>query len=136
MTGTTDTCADNTVHDTQWQQLLDSYCSYEQRHKRLLQWRALSYAILIYSAGILFFLLGAASHYQSYWFIGAISGIVVTLPLTLCCQLALRRIGHNRNHISRELFIAGLRIDENHRLLTNTAHPRLVAKPSRLGGNQ
>lgn len=135
MTGTTDTCTVNTNHDTRWQQLLDSYCSYEQRHKRLLQWRALSYAILIYSLGIFVFLPGAASHYQSYWLIGAFSGIVIALPLTLCCQLALRKIGRNRNHISHELFTAGLRIDEDYQLLTNTAHPRLVAKPSRLGGD-
>lgn len=135
MTGTAEICTDNTVPDARWQQLLDSYCGYEKRRQRLLQWRALSFAILISSAGILVFLLGAASHYQSYWLVGGISGMVFALPLTLCCQLALRKVGRNRKHLSHELFIAGLRIDDNYQLLTNTAHPRLVAKPSRLGGD-
>lgn len=128
MTGTAYAYAQETNLDTRWQQLLDSYCEYEQRHKRLLQWRALGFAILIYSVFLLFFLTSAASHFHSYWLTAAIAGFFTALPLTLYCQLALRRIMRLRRNLSRELYSAGLRIDEEYQLLTNSAYPRLVAR--------
>lgn len=132
MTGAAYAFSRDTDTDTQWQQMLDSYCEYEQRHKRLLQWRALGFAILIYSLCVLIFLAGAAPHYHSYWLLAAISGMLAALPLTLYSQFALRRTMRLRKHLSRELYAAGLRIDEEHRLLTNSPHPRLVAKTGKM----
>lgn len=136
MTGITSTCLQHADSENQWQQLLDTYCDYEQRHKRLLQWRALGYALLFSSAAVLVFLLGSASHYHSYWLVAAVIGVVLALPLTFHCQLALGKVERRRRNISRKLFDAGLRVDEDYHLLTNTAHPKLVAKTGRIAGSQ
>ncbi len=136
MAATVNTCSEGMISAPRRQQILDSYCEYEHRHKRLLRWRALGYSILIYSAAELLFLLSASPNYHIYWYLAALSGIGMSLPLTLLCQLALRKIVRDRNNLSRQLFSAGLRIDEDYQLLTNTTHPRLMAKNSRMAGGQ
>lgn len=134
MTGSAYACSHDKNSDTRWQQLLISYCEYEQRHKRLMQWRALGFAILIYSVCILVFLAGATPHYHSYWFLAAIAGFFAALPLTVYCQFALRRTRRLRKNLSRELYYAGLRIDEDYQLLTNSVYPRLVARTGKVAG--
>lgn len=138
MTATANFCSDDTPppRRLQLQHLLDSHCEYEQRYRRLLQWRALGYAIMIYSVAKLVFLLSSSSGYHLYWYVAALIGIGMTLPVTLLCQLALRKIARERKELARELFSAGLRIDADYRLLTNTAHPRLVATSSRMADGQ
>ena len=136
MAATENTCSEGMTSTPRWQRVLDNYCEYEHRHKRLLRWRALGYSILICSAAELIFLLSESSSYPIYRYAAALTGIGMALPLTLLCQLTLHKIVQERNNLSRELFSGGLRIDEDYQLLTNTAHPKLVAKNSRMAAGQ
>lgn len=127
MTGRVHVWGNGTNSDPHWQHLLESYCYYEENHHRLVKWRAVVYVVLVYSVVNFLFLLDSSSHSHNAWFVACLIGIAIAIPLAIYCQLGLYKVMKQRQRLSREMFNAGLRVDEEQRLVTNTIRPKVVA---------
>lgn len=114
--------------ENRWQTLLQQYCDCQNGQRRLLQFRALSHGVLLFSIALLLFLLDANAQYYGELLFIAMLGMVISLPLALYSQWALRKIIRQHKQIAQAMFSAGLRVDDDKQLVTNTAHAKLIAR--------
>lgn len=127
LTGSVQGWREDADSDSRWQYLLDSYCYYENRYKSFIKWRALAYVILVYSVVNLIYLLDSSSHFHNAWFVGSLFGIAITTPTIIYFHIIVRKVKRRRKALSREMFYAGFRVDDEQRLVTDNAHPKVVA---------
>ena len=109
-----------------WLDLLQRFHRYEIRHRGWIRIRAVTYGVLICSLALLLFVLHGTPRHDLFWFALAAGGMLISLPPALCARIALRRIESRRNELARHFFTAGLRAEAG-KLMTNVAHPRVVA---------
>ncbi|MFU8837188.1 MAG: hypothetical protein ACNA75_02710 [Thiohalomonadaceae bacterium] len=111
-----------------WQTLLQQYCDCQKAQRRLLQFRALSHGVLLFSIALLLFLLDANAQYYGELLFIAMLGMLLSLPLALYSQWALGKAIRQHKQIAQAMFSAGLRVDDDKQLVTNTAHAKLIAR--------
>lgn len=93
----------------------------------------LARAILLGSLGVQLALLAFLVDTNPQLFASVLSLSLISLPIllilgTIASGLNLRFVKH-RNELARQFFELGLRVDERYRLLTNVAHPSVIATP-------
>lgn len=116
------------VGDQRWLKPLEQFYRCKQGLRRIQQLRAISFGVMIYSFAKLLFLLSGSAQFYAEWMLLAMAGIVLTLPVVIYSQWWQRRLSSQHKQISRDMFAAGLRVDDDNQLLTNTAHATLIAR--------
>jgi hypothetical protein len=115
----------------QWFACLQHFHRLVGYQQRLLQLRALVYGGLILCLCYLLFTLSMAPR----------NAALFTLPLLLLPLLAvaapvisllLRHVERQCHALARTFFMAGYRVDDAGRLITNTAHPVVIAEPQQV----
>lgn len=115
----------------EWFSRLNAFHKLVRFQQRLLQARALVYGGLILSICNLLFMLYMAPR----------SGFLISLPLVFLPLLVLaaplisvllRVVEKKRNTLARAFFTAGFRVDAAGRLITNAAHPEVIAEPGKV----
>lgn len=119
--------ADTASDRTSLRQNLERFVSLERhvQHARLA--RSILLGLLASQLSLLLFLVDGNPHL----FAMAVSVGLVALPILLVLGTIVvvlhRHLGKLRNSLARQFFEMGLRVDDRARLLTNVAHPTVVA---------
>lgn len=113
-----------------WLDHLSEFHKLARALQRLQLIRTLIYGCLLLSIFNLIFILLMAPR----------SGLLISLPLVLLpfmlilspvISLWLRGVEKKRNALARYFFQAGMRVDDAGRLITNAAHPQVIAEPAK-----
>lgn len=118
------------IRGDDWFSRLNAFHKLVRSRQRLQLIRTLLYSGLLLSICNLLFILLMAPR----------SGFLITFPLVLLplmlllsplVSLWLSGIEKKRNALARHFFQAGMRVDDAGRLITNAAHPQVVAEPTK-----
>jgi hypothetical protein len=95
--------------------------------------RAAAFGGILVFASALAFLLGHSPDEQNVLIVASLFGLPVCLAAWFIASSVNRRLRAAKNRIERQFYGAGLRLDDEGRVLTDDPHPVLIVTPAPSG---